>query len=168
VTEKLDYMLVKRDEDLPTPKIRTEGIDHVALHVADAERSRRFYIELLGFTPYFEVDRHIFLRSGSCQIGLFESLDGVDAYAELDHVCIRSTDTTEEILAALAAYGVERIGRPEGRGWKVQKMDGIYFRDPDGHVLQLLPKGTWPQVDQKGIVTIRGRDKTRPPGWGHG
>lgn len=145
----LDYTTIKRDEVLPEPKLRTAGIDHVVLHVADIEQSRRFYIELLGFTPFFECDRHIFLRSGDCQLGIFEARNGqrVGAYTEVDHIALRCEASGAEIIAALDAEGIERRPRPEGLGWSTPKREGIYFRDPDGHMIQLLPRGEWPQVD---------------------
>ena len=31
-------------------RLKTVGIDHTVLHVSDLERSRRFYIDLLGMT----------------------------------------------------------------------------------------------------------------------
>ena len=33
-----------------------------------------------------------------------------------------------------------------GRGWQPTPDRGIYLVDPDGHVLQVLPRGRWPQV----------------------
>lgn len=145
----VEYGGVQRKDPLPEPKIRTCGIDHIVLHVADYERSRKFYIELLGFTPFFECEKHGFFRTGDCQIGLFEATGGhaVVGYAEVDHICLRSAATGGELLGALQAYGVQRIPRPEGLGWQVTKLEGVYFRDPDGHVLQLLPAGQWPQVE---------------------
>jgi len=150
------YHAIQREETLPEPKVRTQGIDHIALHVSDLEESRRFYIELLGFTPYFEVEGHIFLRTGSCQVGLFEARDhDVHAYTEVDHLAIRSEDSEEEIKKVMTEAGIELIPRPEGLGWPATQTDAIYFKDPDGHVLQLLPKGKWPQVELKPTVHVR-------------
>lgn len=152
----IEYKAVRRDEVLPEPKIQTCGLDHVALHVTDLERSRRFYIEVLGFTPYFEVEGHVFLRTGSCQVGLFEARGhDVTAYAEMDHFALQSPMSKKEILAALKAEGIELVPRPEGLGWpRGEAPRGIYFHDPDGHIVQLLPCGTWPQVEQEPEVHV--------------
>lgn len=169
MSDSPDHTSIKRNEVLPEPKIRTCGIDHVVLHVADYERSRKFYIELLGFTPFFECEAHGFFRSGDCQIGLFEARGvAVGAYTELDHIALRCEARDVEILAALVEAGVERIARPEGLGWPTPNVQGIYFRDPDGHVLQLLSKSQWPQVERESSASHRDKPpKGRPPGWGH-
>ena len=44
--------------------IEASGIDHIVLHVSDVQRSKQFYTELLGMTPYRENDRQVFLHAG--------------------------------------------------------------------------------------------------------
>ena len=48
-----------------TVEIKTTGIDHVVLWVSDLERSKRFYIDLLGMTVHQESDWQSFLRCGA-------------------------------------------------------------------------------------------------------
>jgi catechol 2,3-dioxygenase-like lactoylglutathione lyase family enzyme len=160
-----DYTSIRRNEVLPEPKIRTCGIDHVVLHVADYEMSRAFYMSLLGFTPFFECEGHGFFRSGDCQIGLFEARgESVVSYAEMDHLALRCDVSNAELLRILAEAGIERLKRPEGLGWPATKLEGVYFKDPDGHVLQLLAKGQWPQVERAGG---HAEPRKKPVGWGH-
>ena len=130
--------------------IPTCGIDHLVLHVADAARARAFYEGVLGFRLVEQVTpTHVFLKSGDCQLGLFEARDRsrLAPYTELDHFALRVPDLDEPaIKRALQAHAVDLRPRPEGIGYPSAKWVGVYLRDPDGHTLQLLPAGQWPQV----------------------
>jgi hypothetical protein len=44
--------------------IQASGIDHIVLHVADVQRSKKFYTERLGMEVYRENDRQVFLHAG--------------------------------------------------------------------------------------------------------
>lgn len=52
-------------------KIKTTGIDHVALHVSDVERSKDFYINVLGMTEHHGGASYCFLKCGNQIVGLF-------------------------------------------------------------------------------------------------
>ena len=117
--------------------LKVNGIDHVVLHVADLERSKRFYIDLLGFTVAHESSWQSFLICGSQQVALFTKRDGgeLHAGAEMNHMALRLTaGTFDEVKATLEAAGVSVHGRPGDDHC-------IYFYDPDGHHLQLLTPG---------------------------
>jgi catechol 2,3-dioxygenase-like lactoylglutathione lyase family enzyme len=114
--------------------LKVTGIDHVVLHVADLERARRFYIDLLGCTVAHESSWQSFLWCGGQQIALFQTRNGEDIHAgsELNHMALRlQTGEYEEVKATLEAAGVQIHGR---RG----DDRCIYFSDPDGHQLQVL------------------------------
>ncbi len=118
---------------LAQTKLRVTGIDHVVLHVQDLERSKRFYIDLLGFEIAHEGGRNSFLTCGSQMIALFERKDSdIHAGAEMNHMALRlAAGEYEGVKATLEANGFQVTGRPgEDRC--------IYFSDPDGHRLQLL------------------------------
>lgn len=126
--------------------VETCGLDHVVLHVRDLDVSIAWYQRVLGLRPYLEVAAHAFLRSGDCQIGLFEDRD-TQSYHELDHVCLRTELTEQAVRHALAVAQIPIVPRPNGRGWQPTTRDsGIYLADPDGHIVQVLPKAQWPQV----------------------
>ncbi len=146
IGRKVDERRRKRPGEVPPePVVRTCGLDHVVLHVRDLEASRTWYIRVLGLRPYFECEGHCFLRTGNCQIGLFEDLEP-QTYHELDHVCLRTELDEQELREALARAEIPLLARPNGRGWQATPDRGIYIADPDGHVLQVLPRGQWPQV----------------------
>jgi catechol 2,3-dioxygenase-like lactoylglutathione lyase family enzyme len=118
-------------------KLKVTGINHVVLHVADVERSKRFYIEVLGFE-----DRGVsaglsmkasFLRCGSQGLDLFEVSSG-DAHGgeEMNHMalCVATADL-DEIVAELSKIGVETSERTP--------RNTVFISDPDGHRIEMLP-----------------------------
>jgi catechol 2,3-dioxygenase len=118
-----------------TTKLRVSGIDHVVLHVSDLERSRRFYLDVLGFEVAHEEGGHSFLRCGAQQVALFESRDqDIHAGDEMNHMALRlEAGDYEGVKSALEREGLRVSGRPGDDRC-------IYFSDPDGHRLQLLTR----------------------------
>jgi catechol 2,3-dioxygenase-like lactoylglutathione lyase family enzyme len=114
--------------------IEASGIDHIVLHVSDVERSKQFYTELLGMTPYRENDRQVFLHAGSQGVALFKRTEGspVPAGGDMNHLALKvAGGTYESLKSELEARGVNVSGRPGDDRC-------IYFQDPDGHRLQLM------------------------------
>jgi catechol 2,3-dioxygenase-like lactoylglutathione lyase family enzyme len=114
--------------------IEASGIDHIVLHVSDVQRSKQFYTELLGMTPYRENERQVFLHAGSQGVALFMRTDGspVPAGGDMNHLALKvAGGTYESLKSELEAHGVRVSGRPGDDHC-------IYFQDPDGHRLQLM------------------------------
>lgn len=114
--------------------IQASGLDHVVLHVNDVQRSKKFYTEILGMTPYRENDRQVFLHAGHQGVALFKREDGaaVTTGSDLNHLALNvASGTYEELKAELQQHGVAVSGRPGDDHC-------IYFQDPDGHRLQLM------------------------------
>ncbi len=117
----------------PALRIKATGLDHVVVHVEDVSRSRQFYVDLLGMEVAHENPGRVFLRCGQQQLGLFERR-GPDAASggDLNHIALQvESGSYEEVKESLEASGITVSGR---------KGDPrcIYFRDPDGHQLQIL------------------------------
>jgi catechol 2,3-dioxygenase-like lactoylglutathione lyase family enzyme len=118
----------------PTP-IAVGGIDHVALRVTDIERSARFYAEHLGATVRSRSSSSIFMDVGAQWIALFAPGAASTGYAPtppgLDHFSFRPTAARsfEERTQALRDHGLDPQS-PPGSG-------RVYFKDPDGVILQL-------------------------------
>jgi catechol 2,3-dioxygenase-like lactoylglutathione lyase family enzyme len=114
--------------------IKTSGIDHVVLHCQDVARSKKFYTEVLGMSVYREGGGQVFLHAGGQGMALFERHGGepVATGSDLNHLAFNVAEGSYESLKGeLERHGVAVGGRPgEDRC--------IYFRDPDGHRLQLM------------------------------
>jgi catechol 2,3-dioxygenase-like lactoylglutathione lyase family enzyme len=118
--------------------IELEGIDHVALAVRDVEQSARWYIDVLGFEhrwPGMWDGVPVFVGRGTTALALFPLRDGGDARARgagMLHLAFRTT----------RAGFVAAQGDLKERGISFTFADheishSIYFRDPDGHELEI-------------------------------
>ena len=97
--------------------IKTVGIDHAVLHVTDLERSKRFYIDLLGMTVNHESSWQSFLWRGEQQIALFQVDQGTSIMprGDLKHIALRlGSGSYEEVKERMEANGHRVTGRPGG------------------------------------------------------
>lgn len=130
------------------------GILETALDVTQLSRSREFYERVFGFKPIVADDRLCaFPVSGKQVLLLFqrdESLKPVETAGGLIpphggsgqfHIALScAAEELSKWEAHLAAVNVPIESRVHwDRGG-----DSIYFRDPDGHLLELATPGIWP------------------------
>ncbi len=133
---------------------RLNRIIETALYVDDIERARDFYETTLGLKPILTT-RTLFAydvggasvlllfqrgQSLQTQVSANGSIPPHDGHGPL-HICF-AVDADE--LAAwetqLERHGVAIEGRMR---WK-RGGSSLYFRDPDGHLLELMTPGNWP------------------------
>jgi catechol 2,3-dioxygenase-like lactoylglutathione lyase family enzyme len=115
-----------------TSPLKVNGIDHVVFHVKDLARARKFYVDFLGMEVDHERSWQCFLKCGSQGLALFEVSDDVRGGSEVNHMALRlAAGDLERTRKTLVDAGIEVHGRKADP-------DCIYFRDPDGHQLQLL------------------------------
>jgi catechol 2,3-dioxygenase-like lactoylglutathione lyase family enzyme len=132
------YLAPARDR----PSSSARGVHHVALLVADVERTVRFYQGVLEFplTEMFENrdyggSTHFFFDIGHGNGLAFFDLPGLDlapyeeVFGGLHHLAISvEPERWERLRANLGDHGVE-----------CQHMgSSLYFRDPDGARLELI------------------------------
>jgi catechol 2,3-dioxygenase-like lactoylglutathione lyase family enzyme len=114
--------------------IQATGVDHVVLHVNDVQRAKKFYTEVLGMTAYREDPGQVFLHAGQQGLALFKKAGDAPLTTgnDLNHLALNvAAGTYETLKAELERHGVPVTGRPSDDHC-------IYFRDPDGHRLQLM------------------------------
>ena len=124
--------------------IRLTRIGHVALRVADVERSRAFYTTLLGFEVVEEDLDHggvfMALEGLSHTIDLFPVDDPRTAPAQtpgavgVRHIAflVDSEQALKEAYETLQANGVTIV-----RAIDHVSQKSIYFQDPDGNLLEI-------------------------------
>jgi len=123
--------------------IRPDRIGHVVIKVRDLERSRKFYTELLGLQLMFEMSqiKMAFLASNGRdhhEIGLVEV--GKDAPGPqkgetgLLHIAFRLRDE-DHLKAAYRELKENQVEIVSTVDHGITK--SIYFRDPDGHQLEV-------------------------------
>jgi catechol 2,3-dioxygenase-like lactoylglutathione lyase family enzyme len=130
-----------------------DRILETALYVDDLDRAARFYAEVLGLAPLYEDDRlRAFAVNGRNVLLLFRrgaSLDPVtmpggtipphDGSGPLHVAFAIEADELTAWEERLTSRGIAIEGRTEWpRGGR-----SIYFRDPDGHLLELATPGLW-------------------------
>ncbi len=116
-------------------------IDHVALHIADLERSIAFYEAHFGFKKYFQHD-----APGGIQIAYLRLADTVLELVHRSegpmtgfHFCLE-TDTFDDAVAQLQKEGVELVRPPHHTAAREAKEKGwrrVVFRGPDGEQIEL-------------------------------
>ncbi len=124
-----------------------------ALYVDDLARAGRFYGETLGLEPMTQDSRMWALDCGPSSVLLLFRRGGTLETVELQggripphdgagpaHIAFAvAAEELPEWEARLADCGVEieaRMNWPRGG-------ESLYFRDPDGHLLELATPGLW-------------------------
>ena len=117
------------------------GVRHLALRVGDLKRSLDFYTRIMNMRIEWQPDAdNAYLTSGSDNLALHQTSPpagpAVPAGA-LDHFgfLVATPDEVDGWARDLEARGVELVQQPKTH------RDGarsIYFRDPDGNLIQLL------------------------------
>jgi len=134
-----------------TPEVR--GVLETSLYVSDLERSRAFYTRLFSFPVRLQDDRFCALGVYGRQVLLLFRRDvsvnpvitpggtipphGGEGQLHLAFAIGRDEfDAWERRLQSEETLVESRVGW--NRGGK-----SIYFRDPDGHLLELATPGVW-------------------------
>ena len=127
--------------------IAIQGLFESHLTVADLDRSIRFYHNVLGLTlaQEFPDRRAAFFwigAPGRSMLGLWESGSGPNRM-QLHIAFTVSTEDMHKTVAALTAAGLTPLdfdGRPASEPQLLAWMPAlsIYFRDPDGNLLEFL------------------------------
>lgn len=117
--------------------IKTTGVHHVALRSTDMERSKRFYIETLGFELLMETPELFLFKAGDAAFGVRApdaDTPGGDTFnpfrVGLDHIALACDDEAEiqRVAKALTEAGIENTGvkTDETLGKRY-----VAFKDPD-------------------------------------
>ena len=116
-------------------------IDHVALHVADLERSVSFYASNFGFKDYYrqavpDGTRIAYLKLGETVLELVHRSEGSMTGF---HFCLE-TDSFDAAVSDLQTRGVELVRAPhktDAREPREQNWRRVVFRGPDGEQIEL-------------------------------
>ncbi len=129
-----------------------KGLLETALYVADLERAAEFYGRVFGFETLLQSERMHALKIVETQILLLfvgggstqgEATPGGfipphDARGQIHLAFAIELDTVEEWRAHLHRCGVEIESEVDANAGH-----SIYFRDPDGHAVELGTAGLW-------------------------
>lgn len=126
------------------------GLDHVAITCVDIEKTLDFYKSVLGAETHYEEEWRagkipvVILQVGLSRMSIHDAASPAKPHAHLptpgsEDVCFRFDGPIAEAVALLARHGVDVIEgpvpRPAADGTLGQS---VYFRDPDGNLLEFL------------------------------
>ena len=122
--------------------MRIEVLDHLVLTVANIGRTRDFYEQVLGMEPVvFGEGRHA-LAFGAQKINLHEAGQEFEPKASEPtpgsaDLCFLTNASVAEVVEHLEANSVEIIEGPMRRTGATGPIMSVYFRDPDGNLLEV-------------------------------
>jgi catechol 2,3-dioxygenase-like lactoylglutathione lyase family enzyme len=132
---------------------RLNGVLETALYVDELPRARRFYDEVMDLVPAFADQRLCAYEIAPKSVLLLfprgQTLETVvmpggtipphDSHGPLHVAFAIASEDLAPWEAQLARHGIPVEGRTE---WP-RGGTSLYFRDPDGHLLELATPGLW-------------------------
>ena len=139
---------------MPGSVPRVSGILETSLYVNDLDRSRRFYEALFGFLTIFQDERMCAMEIPEEQVLLLfrhgmtdKPAPALDSFIPPHHgkgslhlafaIPLRELAVWEDHLQRHEIQIESRLAWPKGG-------TSLYFRDPDGHSLEVATPGLWP------------------------
>lgn len=123
--------------------IEVDGLDHLVLTVADLAETERFYTRVLGMRrEAFGSGGRVGLAFGSSRINLHQvggerSPHAQQPVAGSADLCLVGSLGAVETVERLRAHGVEVEEGPAARIGARGQMVSVYFRDPDGNLIEI-------------------------------
>lgn len=119
-----------------------DGIDHLVLTVADVERAVEFYARVLGMEPVTFAGGRRALAFGAQKINLHQAGREWEPKAARPtpgsaDLCLLTRLAPDAVIARLTAEGVPVEEGPVTRTGARGELTSVYFRDPDGNLLEV-------------------------------
>jgi len=123
-------------------KICVSHIDHIVLTVVNIEETLKFYNSVLGMEIITFSEGRKALKFGSHKINLYESghefkLKASSPVPGSADICFISHIPINRIVQELKNKNVEIIEGPVEKNGAAGKIISVYFRDPDGNLIEL-------------------------------
>ncbi|MBT5953805.1 VOC family protein [bacterium] len=121
------------------------NLDHLVLTVKDIPRTVSFYTTVLKMKEITFGDNRKALTFGSQKINLHQKGDEFSPHAKAptegsSDLCFIAKDSLEEVIFELQKNNVEIIEGPVERTGAMFKLLSVYFRDPDGNLIEVSSK----------------------------
>lgn len=122
------------------------SLDHLVLTVADVEASAAFYGRVLGMARVVFGPERVALQFGNQKINLHPAASPYPPHAAHPtrgsaDLCFAVEDGLQDWMRHLASCGVALEQGPVARTGARGPMTSIYFRDPDGNLIELAHYG---------------------------
>lgn len=122
--------------------MRIDRLDHLVLTVASIEAAAEFYTRVLGMGVVTFGAGRTALTFGTSKINLHEAGKEFEPKARRPtpgsaDICLIVEDGITEVMAELAAAGVDTEEGPVPRTGATGPITSCYLRDPDGNLIEL-------------------------------
>jgi catechol 2,3-dioxygenase-like lactoylglutathione lyase family enzyme len=122
--------------------VRVDSIDHVVLTVRDVEATCDFYSRVLGMEVEEFGDGRWGLRFGRQKINLHQAGKEFEPKATeptpgAGDFCLITDVPLQRVVEHLNSSSVKIIEGPVARSGAVGRIESVYFRDPDGNLVEV-------------------------------
>jgi catechol 2,3-dioxygenase-like lactoylglutathione lyase family enzyme len=122
--------------------VQIERIDHFVLTVRDLRATCEFYTRVLGMREETFGDGRTALHFGNHKINVHQAGGDGRLVARVPtpgagDVCFVTATPLDAVIAHLRACGVAIEEGPVQRSGAIGLMDSVYFRDPDGNLVEV-------------------------------
>ncbi len=122
--------------------MQIDHLDHLVLTVQDIERTCEFYARALGMQVVTFGEGRKALHFGNQKINLHQKGKEFDPKAQYPtpgsaDLCFLTSIPLEQVIAHLQSCHVSLLLGPVERTGATKSLVSIYFRDPDGNLLEI-------------------------------
>jgi catechol 2,3-dioxygenase-like lactoylglutathione lyase family enzyme len=122
--------------------MKIDRLDHLVLTVQDVDRTIAFYTEVLGMKPVVFGRGRQALEFGNQKINLHPADAPFPPHAQhpapgSGDLCFITSSSPPEVLAHLEERGIPVEEGPVSRTGAVGAITSVYFRDPDGNLIEV-------------------------------
>ena len=122
--------------------MQIDHLDHLVLTVRDIEMTCEFYSHILGMQVVTFAEGRKALRFGKQKINLHQKGKEIDPKAGSPtpgsaDLCFLTSLPLEEVITHLQSQNVSVLLGPVERTGATTSLVSIYFRDPDGNLLEV-------------------------------
>ncbi len=119
-------------------------LNHTIVWCRDQERSARFYSETFGFSPAVRFGPFLVVETDNGVSLDFHDVAHGHEIASQHYAFLVGEEEWDEIFGRIQARGLEHWADPgRSRPGRINHHDGgrgVYFEDPDGHLLEIITR----------------------------
>lgn len=120
--------------------MKMRALDHIVLCVNDVEVTRRFYGRVLNMEAREERPGKWSLHFGMNKISLQDAVASPiarDTVPGSGNFCLLTDTPLDAVILRLKHQGIEIVDGPGERAGATGKILSVYFKDPDGNLVEV-------------------------------
>jgi len=139
----LSFIMINKSKAQRLPILPAAKLNHIAVYVSDLEKSAFFYETLLNLVEIeepFKDGKHVWFTLGPAgQMHLIKGVTKKTEHDKNEHLCF-SVNSITDFIAKLDHHRIDYTNWEGTEKAPTVRIDGVkqvYFRDPDGHWLEV-------------------------------